>query len=165
VVKYAVNVNGKVYEVEVQDLRTEPVRVIVNGKAFEVSVAEDSPSTLSRTAPRAEAAVELETEYVPTVASAYVETAAVLEQAPAAPPAPAPAAGGAAIQITAPMPGKILDIAVQVGSQVKHGDMLCNLEAMKMKSPIRSTVDGTVTQVSINEGQNVNFGAILFTLQ
>jgi len=163
VVKYALNVNGKNYEVEVQGLRTEPVRVIVNGKAFQVSVTERSPSPHPK--PTTELAEELEDVYVPTVASTYVETGAILEEEPTAASVPAAAPGRATSQVTAPMPGKILDIAVQVGSQVKQGDVLCNLEAMKMKSPIRSTTDGTVVQVLIDEGQNVNFGAVLFALQ
>lgn len=162
-VKYALNVNGKNYEVEVQDPRAEPVRVIVNGKAFQVSVTERSPSLLPR--PTTELAEELEDVYVPTVASTYVETGAVLEGEPTADSVPAAAPGGASSRVTAPMPGKILDIAVHAGSQVKQGDVLCNLEAMKMKSPIRCTTDGTVAQVMISEGQNVNFGDVLFALQ
>ena len=63
------------------------------------------------------------------------------------------------------MPGKILDIAVQPGTEIKTGDTLCNLEAMKMKSPIRATADGTIVQILINEGQNVNFGDVLFTVR
>jgi biotin carboxyl carrier protein len=102
---------------------------------------------------------------VPTVASTYVEATPIVEEEAAAAPSPAAAPGKAAIQVTAPMPGKILDIAVQVGSSVKQGDVLCNLEAMKMKSPIRSTSAGTVAQVLISEGQNVNFGNVLFVLQ
>ena len=163
VVKYALNVDGKNYEVEVQDPRTEPVKVIVNGKAFQVSVTERSPSLLTK--PTTELGEELEDVYVPTVASTYVEAAAVLEEEPTADSVPAAVPGGATGRVTAPMPGKILDIAVQVGSQVKQGDVLCNLEAMKMKSPIRSTTDGTVAQVMISEGQNVNFGDVLFALQ
>jgi biotin carboxyl carrier protein len=62
------------------------------------------------------------------------------------------------------MPGTILDIAVQPGTQVSQGDTLCNLEAMKMKSPIRSPGDGTVAQILVTEGQNVAFGDTLFTL-
>jgi biotin carboxyl carrier protein len=62
------------------------------------------------------------------------------------------------------MPGTILDIAVKVGDQVAQGDTLCNLEAMKMKSPIRSPGGGTIAQILISEGQNVGYGEILFTL-
>jgi biotin carboxyl carrier protein len=86
-----------------------------------------------------------------------------MEEEPAA--APPVASGSAATDVAAPMPGKILDIAVQVGSRVKQGDVLCNLEAMKMKSPIRSTTAGTIAQIRISEGQNVNFGDVLFTIQ
>ena len=63
------------------------------------------------------------------------------------------------------MPGTILDIAVKVGDSVQPGDMLCNLEAMKMKSPIRSSSSGTVTQILISEGQNVGFGDILLIVR
>ena len=62
------------------------------------------------------------------------------------------------------MPGTILDIAVKVGDVVQPGDTLCNLEAMKMKSPIRSSSSGTLVQVLISEGQNVGFGDVLFTI-
>lgn len=164
-VKYALNVDGVEYEVEIEDPRAEPVRVIVNGQAFAVSVTEQPSSTTPRPVPSAQPAQELEDVYVPTVASTYVATAPLVEEEPAAGPPPAAARGGATSQVTAPMPGKILDIAVGVGSQVKQGEVLCNLEAMKMKSPIRSTAAGKVARVLINEGQNVNFGDVLFVLQ
>jgi biotin carboxyl carrier protein len=165
VVKYGLRVNGKEYEVEIEDPRAEPVRVVVNGRAFEVSIAEQPSSAPPGPVSRAQPAPELEELYVPTVASTYVETTPVLEEEPTAPPTAASAPGGATSQVTAPMPGKILDIAVQVGSQVKQGEVLCNLEAMKMKSPIRSTAAGTVAQILITEGQTVNFGDALFVLQ
>jgi biotin carboxyl carrier protein len=161
VVKYDLSVNGKSYEVEVEDLRTEPVTVIVNGKAFRVTVTEQSGSSPPR--PTATLEEQVEDVYVPTVASTYVETDIAMEKE-AAPASPV-ASGGATADITAPMPGKILDIAVQVGSRVKQGDILCNLEAMKMNSPIRSTTGGTVAQIRISEGQNVNFGDVLFTIR
>ncbi len=164
-VKYALHVNGQDYEVEIDDPRAEPVRVVVNGKAYEVSVAEQPSSTAPTPARRAQSTRELDDVYVPTVASTYVEATPIVEEEAAAAPSPAAAPGKAAVQVTAPMPGKILDIAVQVGSSVKQGDVLCNLEAMKMKSPIRSTSAGTVAQILISEGQNVNFGNVLFVLQ
>jgi biotin carboxyl carrier protein len=156
-----INVNGKDYKVEIDDPNASPATVLVNGQAFEVTFTEQRAVAQAAQSPRQEAEPEV---YVPTVASTYVATAVEPEEK-AASPQPVAAAGGGAHEVTAPMPGKVLDIAVQVGAQVKHGETLCNLEAMKMKSPIRSTVDGTVAQILISEGQNVNFGDVLFTLQ
>jgi hypothetical protein len=70
VVKYDLSVNGKRYEVEVEDLRAEPVTVIVNGKAFQVSVTAQSGSPPPRRAPRVGESIE--DVYVPTVTSTYV---------------------------------------------------------------------------------------------
>jgi biotin carboxyl carrier protein len=163
VATYAVKVNGQEYQVEIDDPRAEPVQVVVNGQAFEVSVTEQQSQPRRSRTTRVLPEEELDV-YVPTLASAYVEATAVPEDSAAATP-PASVPEGAGLQITAPMPGKILDIAVQEGSRVKQGEVLCNLEAMKMKSPIRSTAAGTVARILISEGQNVNFGDVLFVLQ
>jgi biotin carboxyl carrier protein len=72
-------------------------------------------------------------------------------------------AGGES-HVTAPMPGTIMDIAVQAGDQVEEGQALCALEAMKMKSPIRSLHAGTVSQVQVHEGQTVEHGDLLFVV-
>lgn len=158
--EFTIKVNDKEYSVEIDDPNASPAKVIVNGQAFTVALSEQRTS---RTVSSVRTDVELGQVYVPTVTSTFVETAVEQEETSVAQAAPAPT--GAVSQVTSPMPGKILDIAVKVGTLVKHGDILCNLEAMKMKSPIRSIVDGTIMQVLISEGQNVNFGAVLFTLQ
>ena len=162
---YQIKVSGKDYEVEVDDLNASPVSVLVNGQAFEVMVSEQEPSVQTVRRPVRAREAALEETYVPTVASTFVETAIEPQEEAASKPQAAPTASGDVRQVTAPMPGKILDIAVQPGTEIKTGDTLCNLEAMKMKSPIRSTVDGTIVQVLISEGQNVNFGDVLFTVQ
>jgi acetyl-CoA/propionyl-CoA carboxylase biotin carboxyl carrier protein len=66
--------------------------------------------------------------------------------------------------MTAPMPGKILDVAVQIGDQVQRGQVLCALEAMKMKSPIRAPRTGTISQMQVTEGQTVEHGDLLFVV-
>jgi len=159
--EYRVNVNGKSYQVKLDDPNASLVRVEVNGQAFEVTLSEKG-AVRSVARPRED--TELEQVYIPTVASTYVETPVEVETETSGPEAAAPVSGDVQ-QVAAPMPGKILDIAVQVGSRVKNGDVLCNLEAMKMKSPIRSTAEGTIVQVLTSEGQNVNFGDVLFTVQ
>ena len=160
--KYRINVSGKEYTVEIDDPNASPATVIVNGQAFKVTVSEHSGGQPVR---RARVDTDLEDLYVPTVASTFVETVTDLSESATDASASAPAPAGDLKRVTAPMPGKILDIAVHVGAQVKHGDVLCNLEAMKMKSPVRSTAEGTIVQVWISEGQNVSFGDVLFTLQ
>ena len=90
--------------------------------------------------------------------------------APAAAPAPqaAPAAAapaGAGDPVSAPMPGKILDVRCQVGQTVKSGDVLFILEAMKMENEIFAGKDGTVTSVCTTQGDSVDTGTVLATVQ
>ena len=88
--------------------------------------------------------------------------------APAAAAAPAPAAApvvtGAGEPVNAPMPGNILKVNVTAGQAVKSGDVLCVLEAMKMENEIMAPKDGTVTQVLVSKGANVDTGAPLVVI-
>lgn len=84
--------------------------------------------------------------------------------APAAQPAVS-AASGAGEQIKAPMPGNILAVNVSVGSQVKRGDVLMILEAMKMENEIMSPRDGKITAVNTSKGATVDSGAVLCVIE
>lgn len=64
----------------------------------------------------------------------------------------APAAGNA---IVAPMPGKIISIKVKKGQQIKAGDVVLILEAMKMEQEIKSSLEGTVADIPVAEGDTV----------
>ncbi len=143
-------VNGKPYTVEVEDLATSPVRVTVDGRPFEVDIE----------------TIESEVAQVGPVA-APVQPAAVESMAPAGQPARPPAAPGSASsgEITAPMPGNILDILVEIGDSVSVGQELCSLEAMKMKNAIRTSRDGVIATIKVAEGQSVAHGDLLFTIE
>lgn len=58
-------------------------------------------------------------------------------------------------EVVAPMAGTILDVKVAVGSQVKKGQVIAILEAMKLENEVVSTEDGVVKQVLVSKGQAV----------
>ena len=67
--------------------------------------------------------------------------------------------------ITAPMNGRIVRIVVEVGGQVRAGDELCVLEAMKMEQSIQTSVLGTIKEIKVSEGQSVAAGEVLVELE
>ena len=133
--KYKVTLNNKVYEVEVEQ-----------GEAMLVDEY-DAVAPVPAAAP------------VVVVAPAPVAAA----PAPAAAPA-APAAVAAGEVVKAPMPGNILKIQVSQGQQVKEGDVLIILEAMKMENEIVATKSGSVAQIIVTKGQVVETGAPLVVI-
>ncbi|MBA4300321.1 Biotin-requiring enzyme [Algoriphagus alkaliphilus] len=72
------------------------------------------------------------------------------------------AAGNGAIKdIKAPMPGLILDLKVKPGDEVKKGDVVLILEAMKMENIIKSPGDGVVKDVKVALKQSVEKNQVL----
>ena len=67
-------------------------------------------------------------------------------------------------QIKAPMPGLILDIKVQEGSEVKKGDPVMILEAMKMENVLKSPGDGTIKKIKVKKGDSVEKNQVLILL-
>lgn len=67
--------------------------------------------------------------------------------------------------VSAPLPGRILEVQVKQDQKVKTGDVLLVLEAMKMANEIRAPLDGTVTEVHIQSGVTVEKGQPLITIQ
>ena len=67
--------------------------------------------------------------------------------------------------LTAPMPGKILDVNVSVGDSVKKGDVLLVMEAMKMEHKIIAVTDGIVESVNYSVGDQVSQGAELLIIE
>jgi acetyl-CoA carboxylase biotin carboxyl carrier protein len=108
-----------------------------------------------------------------TAATAALPVAA---PAPAAAPAAAPVAAAPAApsghMVTSPMVGTFYRSPspnaaafVEVGSQVKVGDTLCIIEAMKILNTIESDKAGTVKAILKENGQPVEFGEPLFVIE
>jgi propionyl-CoA carboxylase alpha chain len=67
--------------------------------------------------------------------------------------------------LKAPMPGKVIDLKVKVGSKVKKGDILVILEAMKMEHQIIASDNGKVTELFIKKDTQIENGALLMVVE
>ena len=113
--------------------------VTINNKEYEVEVEKGQAAVVGT---KTVAAVAAQTAPAPVAAPA-----APVQAAPASAPAPAPVAVGSGDIIKAPMPGTILDVKLTAGTNVKKGQVLLILEAMKMENEIVAPIDGTVAQI------------------
>lgn len=117
--------------------------ITVNGKVYEVTVEEGF--------------------------TGQVQNAGAPVSVPAAPTAPAvsaapKASAAGSVKVSAPMPGKILSVKVNVGQAVKRGDVMMILEAMKMENEIVAAQDGTVASIEVAAGSAVEAGDMLASL-
>lgn len=76
----------------------------------------------------------------------------------------APVASGDGVQLKSPMQGTIIKLNVEVGSQVKKGQCVLLLEAMKLENEIVAPADGTVKQILVSKGQQVNSQQVLLII-
>ncbi|RUO65027.1 oxaloacetate decarboxylase, alpha subunit [Pseudidiomarina planktonica] len=74
-------------------------------------------------------------------------------------------AGGAGKEITAPLAGNVFKVLVKAGQQVKAGDVLIVVEAMKMETDIKAEHDGKVVSVEASEGDSIAAGDTLLTVE
>ncbi len=69
--------------------------------------------------------------------------------------------GSAADRVTAPMPGKVIQVLVRPGETVKRGQPLAVLEAMKMEHTLSASADALIATVDVSPGDQVNEGAVI----
>ena len=117
--------------------------ITVNGNTYEVDVEEIGGAV--STAPVAAAPV-----------------AAPKAAAPAAAPK-APVSAGSKT-VTAPMPGTMVSVKVNVGDKVTADTLVAVLEAMKMENEIFAGVEGTVASVNVSAGESVNSGDVIISV-
>ncbi|MDR3220848.1 MAG: biotin/lipoyl-binding protein [Candidatus Accumulibacter sp.] len=128
-------------------------KITVNGKEYDVAVQELTSGAA------------LMPNYIGTpVAAAPSAVAASVAAIPqAAPAAAATAAAGSGDQV-AQMGGVVASILVKEGQDVKEGDRVVELEAMKMKIPVIASVSGKVSRILVAVGDPVTAGQPLVTI-
>jgi biotin carboxyl carrier protein len=128
--KYIVKVADKSYEVEIEDLNVRPVIAHVDGQKFEVSPESEVKPVSEKDA--------RERESKPAVVSM-----------------PLSSSGAGSNEMTAPLPGTVIEVFVKTGEHIEMGHVILVIEAMKMKNSIRSTRAGKIVDVLVSAGQTV----------
>lgn len=121
----------------------------VNGFEYEVEVEKKAASAASQ---------------APQASSAAAAPAAGSSAAPKAAPSPAPKAAAAGKPVATGTAGKVWKVVQKAGAQVKRGDSIVILEAMKMEIPVVAPEDGTIGEILVAEGQAVESGQTVATI-
>ena len=146
--KFKLTIDGKIFEVSVNEQDKNVAEVIVNGKPYTVAFErEDAPVVQAVRRPPVQKASN---------------TDAPAKKAAAA--APAVKKVGSSKSVKSPLPGNIFKIVVSVGQEVKRGEQIIIIESMKMENSITADKDGTVKAIYIEVGQSVLQGDALVDL-
>ena len=129
-------------------------RVRVNNSEYEVEI-EEIEGTKTASPPASVSSNPVQKQSVPTASKVA---------APSSTTTTAAAAEGFEGIVTAQMPGTIIDIHISEGDQVRRGQNLLTLEAMKMANEVVAPQDGTVGEIRVTIGASVNAGDILLVI-
>lgn len=140
--EYKYTIDGVEYKVEIGEIVDNVAEVTVNGEAYKVEMEP-----------------EKEPEKKKVVLGNPNEQAAGEESATSA------ANVNTANAVKSPLPGVVTEIKVAVGDEVKAGDTVLILEAMKMANNIEAEKDGKVTAICVNTGESVMEDAPLVVIE
>lgn len=136
--EYKYKINGNEYSVVINSIEDGLADIEVNGTPYKVEILTEKKKASKPAIKR------------PTVTAAPVA---------AAPVAPAASAGAQGTGVKSPLPGVILDVCVKVGDEVKVGQKVAVLEAMKMENNINADRDGKIVAVKVNKGDSILEGS------
>ncbi len=182
------NIIGKSYDIEVEPQEKGKFITIVNGKRYETSMQNQQDKTMLMAVDSGLYSVEIEGESITgkmqikvNNRERMVESKDLLsarEVTSFKKPISTETKGelfveevprivttGAMVNgILAPMPGKVLSVKVNAGDDVKTGDVVVILEAMKMENEITSNRDGKVAEIRVREGDSVDAEDVLIVI-
>ena len=152
--KYTITVQDQTFDVQINSVSGDKAQVTVNQTPYTVTIKNRAggapvaaPKALPAAAPAAPAAPKPE-----------------MAPVSAAPKAAARPAGAGEEVITAPIPGVILSVNVQVGDSVTSGQTLAVMEAMKMENNLTCHMAGTVKEVFASKGAELGTGDVVMII-
>jgi biotin carboxyl carrier protein len=140
--KFKFKIRGNSYDVEIKEFEDNIAKLEVNGTLYEVEV-EQKETAKSKTPKLVRSQVETkrsDSKIKKTVSSK-------------------------AAQVKAPLPGNIFKILVKEGDEIKKGDNIMIMEAMKMENNVLAEKDGTIKSIKVNEGDSVLQNDILAEIE
>jgi biotin carboxyl carrier protein len=132
--KYTVRIAQKAYEVEIEDIHARPVIAHVDGQEFEIN-----PENDIKPEARAERGIRKEAQEIKSFELPKPQSSPSLN----------------INEMTAPLPGTVIEVFVKAGDQIEAGQVILVIEAMKMKNSIRSVRAGKIMEVLVSANQTV----------
>lgn len=139
--KFEFTINGNKYEVNLKDVEDNIAQIEVNGTAYSVEIHREIKKNKTPKLVRSE------------VRSKPGEGEIVKK------------GGVGGYHVLAPLPGSIFKMLVKEGDEVKKGDVLLIMEAMKMENNVMSEKEGTVKSIRVKVGDNVLQNDVLIDLE
>jgi len=140
--EYKLIINGNDYSVVINDIEDTLAEVEVNGTPYKVEIDKPMKKGIAFSAPKP-APAPVSAEGTPVVTHQKTTSVGTVKS---------------------PLPGIILEVFVKLGDEVKSGQKLLMLEAMKMENTIEADRSGKVTEIHIDKGASVLEGAPLVTI-
>lgn len=130
--KFKFTIRGNEYEVHIKDFEGDVAKIEVNGTEYEIEVhQEPAKTTKTPTLVRSRVAVDRKDSKIKKSVSSR------------------------SYELKAPLPGSIFKILKNEGDEVKKGDTIIIMEAMKMENNIQSEKDGKIVTMKVKEGDSV----------
>jgi biotin carboxyl carrier protein len=162
--RYKLDIRGKEFLIDVDELAANRFEVVVGDETYEVELSSDEDLPEATITPGF-APTRPSASPRPAAAERKVARPAREAAAPAAAMSRQPAAAAGAGTLAAPMPGVVLEVSVKVGDAVVRGQQIAVLEAMKMQNSIKSSRAGTIAEVCVEAGQAVGHGDAIVRFQ
>ncbi|MBK3518699.1 biotin/lipoyl-containing protein [Carboxylicivirga marina] len=139
--KFSFTIRGNKYDVHLKDIEENIAQLDVNGTQYEVEIHQEVKKAKT---PRL---VRKEIQRKPGEGFITKKD------------------GGKVVKVNAPLPGNIFKVLVKEGDEVKKGDVLLVMEAMKMENNVLAEKEGTVASVKVSVGDAVLQNDVLIEME